>query len=189
MKKKIYIVHGWDGSSAKAWTPWAKGELQNLGHEVIFLDMPDPEVPKIGLWVEHLREVVTNPNENTYFIGHSIGCQTILRYLETVDAKVGGAIFVAGWFALENLEDGEVEDIARPWLSIPIDTNKIKNVLTKSVLLISDNDPYGGFDENVEKFSDLGSEIIVIPDAGHFTADDGFGPFEKLVEIFKNKME
>lgn len=189
MSKKIYIVHRWDGSSTKDWIPWAKGELENLGYEVTTLDMPDTEVPKIDLWVEYLKNIAQDPDENTYFIGHSIGCQTILRYLESIDTRVGGAIFVAGWFDLENLEGDEIENIARPWLITSIDINKIKNVLTKSVLLISDNDPYGCFDKNVEKFSDLGSEIIIIPDAGHFMASDGYNHIEKLLEIFKDKME
>ena len=41
---------------------------------------------------------VEDLNENTNFIGHSIGCQTIMRYLETKEVcKIGGILFVAPW--------------------------------------------------------------------------------------------
>ncbi|KKQ37224.1 MAG: hypothetical protein US53_C0024G0012, partial [Candidatus Woesebacteria bacterium GW2011_GWA1_37_7] len=43
--------------------------------------------PKIKEWVPFLQENMSNPDEETHFVGHSIGCQTILRYLETLSEK------------------------------------------------------------------------------------------------------
>jgi hypothetical protein len=129
--------------------------------------MPDTETPVIEKWVNHLAEVVGIPDADTYFIGHSIGCQAILRYLETIDTPVGGAIFVAGWFNLENLEDDEVKEIAKPWIETPIDIEKIKKVLPKSVLIISEDDPFGAFEENTKKFGEFMTQGVVLPHAGH----------------------
>lgn len=183
--KRAIIVHRWEGSSHDDWRPWLKVELEKQGYEVLVPDMPDANIPVIETWVAKLAEVAGKPDINTYFIGHSIGCQAILRYLETLDSQVGGAFFVAGWFNLENLEDGDVTAIARPWTDTLIDIVKIKKVLLVSTLYISDNDPYGCFDENKQKFSEIGSKIVVVPGAEHFTQNTLECVLDGIDEIFK----
>jgi predicted alpha/beta hydrolase family esterase/uncharacterized LabA/DUF88 family protein len=168
-QKRVVIVHRWSGGPDDDWRPWLKDELEKRGHEVLIPEMPDTEVPVIEKWVNHLSSVVGKPDSDTYFIGHSIGCQTILRYLETVDTPVGGAVFVAGWFDLKNLEDKETEDIARPWVETPINIKKVKSVLPKSSLIISDNDPYGAFEENKQRFGEIVTRVMVLPNADHIT--------------------
>lgn len=129
--------------------------------------MPEPEAPIIQTWVAFLSETVGVPDAKTFFVGHSIGCQTILRYLETLDTEVGGALFVAGWFKLENLEDEEEEQIAKPWIETPIDHAKVKRNVKTSVLIISDNDDYGAFEENKKGFADIVDKTVVLHNAGH----------------------
>lgn len=178
--KKVFIVHRWGENSKSDWLPWLAEELREKGLEVFTPDMPNTDEPEINAWVSKLDEIVGTPDEETFFVGHSIGCQTILRYLEKQNIKVGGAVFVAGWFDLENINDER--EIARPWLETPIDLEKVKQVLPKSVLIISDNDPYGAFEENKNKFAELGAETVVMKDAGHITAEDGF---DKLPEVLE----
>ena len=184
--KRVFIVHRWSGGPSDDWRPWLKSELEKLGYEVFVPEMPDTEVPVIEKWVSHLSQIVGIPDSQTYFVGHSIGCQAILRYLENVNELIGGAVFVAGWFNLENLEDEEVKEIARPWIETAIDLEKIKKVLPKSTLIISDNDPYEAFEENKNRFSLLGSKIIVLHNAGHITEGDGFTELPEVLEEFKN---
>lgn len=172
--KRVIIIHQWMAGADGDWRPWLKSELQKLGYEVLVPEMPDIDTPVIERWVNKIAEVVGKPDINTYLVGHSIGCQAILRYLETIDTPVGGAVFVAGWFNLKNLESPEVEEIAKPWIETPIDLEKVKTVLPKSTLIISDNDPFGCFEENKVRFSELGSKIITIHKAGHISAEDGF---------------
>ena len=166
--KRIIIIHGWEGSPRNNWLPWLKSELEKLGQEVLVPDMPDTDNPIIERWVNYLSKVVGTPDKNTYLIGHSIGCQAVLRYLETIKKSVGGAIFVSGWFDL-SVDNEEEEKIAKPWVETPIDFNKVKSVLPKSTLIISDNDPHGGFEENKKKFEELGSRIVVLHNAEHIT--------------------
>lgn len=70
------------------------------------------------------------PDEQTYFVGHSLGCQAIARYLESLSEsiKVGGVVFVAGFFKrLSGLgEDVENNDIANHWLTTSLDLKKSK---------------------------------------------------------------
>jgi hypothetical protein len=182
---RVFIIHRWSGGSQDDWRPWLKQELIKLGYEVIVPSMPETDEPKIDTWVNYLTKLVKQPDQKTYFIGHSIGCQTILRYLETINTKIGGAIFVSGWFNLINLEDEDTEKIAEPWLKTPIDLEKVKANLNKSVLIISDNDPFDCFMENQQKFTELGSNIVVLTQAGHITKEDGFTELPIVVEKFK----
>ncbi len=169
--KKIYLIHGWAGGPEKIWFPWLREELTKQNFEVIIPKMPETNVPVVKSWVEKLEEIVGTPDNNTFFIGHSIGCQAILRFLEKQENPVGGAVFVAGWFDLRCLPSIEAESIAKPWLNTEINFNKINRVLPKekAVLIISDNDPYGCFDYNRNQFSKLVNKEIILPKAEHIS--------------------
>lgn len=180
--KRVFIVHRWSGGPNDDWRPWLRSELEKQGFAVFAAHMPDPETPVIEKWVGCLADSVGTSDKDTYFIGHSIGCQTILRYLETRQETVGGAIFIAGWFNLKNLEDEETQRIAKSWIETPMNREKIKAVLPKSTLIISNNDPYDAFEENKRMFTECGSKIIVVPGAGHFTAEDGFREFPLILD-------
>lgn len=137
--------------------------------------MPDSENPKIEIWIPYLSQLVGRADENTYFVGHSIGCQTIIRYLQTLPegTKVGGAVFVAGWYNLRNLGTDEEKAIADPWVNEPRDDKKIRKVVNKSVAIFSDNDPFV-LEENQRSWKDLvGAKIIVEHKKGHFSGSDG----------------
>ena len=183
--KRIIIVHQWMAGADGDWRPWLKTELEKLDYEVIVPEMPDIDTPVIQAWVNKLSEVVGIPDHDTYFIGHSIGCQAVLRYLETINTSIGGAVFIAGWFNLENLEDDEVKNIAKPWIETPIDLGKVKSVLPKSTLIISDNDPYNCLEENRKKFSQIITKEIVVSKAGHFTEEDGFTQLPTVISELK----
>jgi hypothetical protein len=124
----------------------------------------DTENPRI-VRIPALDKAVGVLDEHTFFVGHSLGCQAIARYLETQSerVKVGGIVFVAGFFKrLTGLEEGE-EEIGNHWLKTPLDFAKIKSHFTKSFAIFSDNDPFVPLD-NIDDFKDkLDSEIITIP--------------------------
>lgn len=174
MAKRAFIIHRWDGLPDGDWYPWLRDELEQKGFKVTVPAMPDTSEPKIGAWVSHLRKIAGQPDEDTYFIGHSIGCQAIMRYLETSNAKIGGLIFVAGWFHLKNLENEEVEEIAGPWLTTPINFPRIKERTSKITVFLSSNDPFDYSKENEIGFKELlSARVFMETNLGHFTADDG----------------
>ncbi|MCA9353579.1 serine hydrolase family protein [Candidatus Nomurabacteria bacterium] len=183
--KKFILVHRWSGGPEDDWRPWLKTELENLGCEVLVPEMPETDTPRIDAWVSHLENISGENLEDTYFVGHSIGGQAIMRMIEKSDKKVGGAFFVSGWFNLENLEDEEVAEIAKPWIETPIDTSKLKELIPHTSLVISDNDPFGYFEYNKEKFSEIGANIVVLHNAGHITEDDGYKELPELLEEIK----
>lgn len=177
MRKRVFIVHGWDGNPQANWFPWLKKALENKGFEVFVPQLPDPGNPRIHNWVPKLAETVGTPDEQTYLIGHSMGCQTIARYIESLgkNIKVGGAVFVAGFFKrLTGLEeDKDVQETDRHWLNAPIDFKKIKSRLNKSIAIFSDNDPYVPLGNQDDFKNKLGSKIIIEHQMGHFNKAAG----------------
>lgn len=177
MAKRVFIVHGWDGYPEEGWFPWLKTELEKHGFTVTVPQLPKPEEPRINNWVPTLKQVVGAPDKETYFVGHSMGCQTIARYLESLPpaVEIGGAIFVAGFFKrLTNLEsDDLVKNVVKEWLETPLDLYKVKQHLKNSVAIFSDDDKYVPLDNQEEYKNILSSKIIVEHGKGHFSGSTG----------------
>lgn len=183
--KRVILVHGWGGTAA--WFPWTILELQSRKFKVDVFDMPNTVAPKIHEWVPFLNKKVANPDKNTYFIGHSIGCQTILRYLEILpeNVKIGGCLFVAPWFNLgkEAYEDPEDEKTAMPWIKTPINFKKIKMHTDNFIAIFSNNDPYVPLSDIKLFEKNLGAKTILEKNQGHFNDNLKFPSLLKELEV------
>ncbi len=170
--KKVYMIHGWGGSSGGDWFPWLKKELEKRKIHVYAFDMPDTEHPRIDEWVKELEYRIDEIDEETYFIGHSIGCQTILRFLEKLhkNKKIGGCLFVAPWFNLtdEVWDENYTKEIAYPWLSTGIHFDRITEHCTKFWAIFSDDDPYVPISDKEIFKEKLNARIIVAHGREHF---------------------
>ena len=189
MTKRVFIIHGWGGSPECNWFPWLKKELEARGFEVHSLEMPNIDFPVINEWVSALKKEVGKPDKETYFIGHSIGCQTIMRYLQDINVKVGGVLFVAGFVNSNHdlLADLSTEEkkIIEPWLTTPIYFDKVKRSANKIVSIFSDDDPFVPLDDNKIFKDKLNSKIIILKHKGHildFVCEPILEEFLKLAE-------
>lgn len=177
MKKRVFIIHGWGGYPEENWFPWLKRELEFRGFEVFVPQLPDADSPRIEKWIPRIAEVVGTVDEGTYFVGHSMGCQAIARFLENQPGgiRAGGAVFIAEFFKrLTNLEpEPNVKEVADSWLNSPVDLNKTRIHFVKSVAVFSDDDPYVPLDNQEDFKNRLGSKIIIEHNKGHFNAQAG----------------
>ena len=186
---KVYIVHCWDGTKEDGWYPWLDEKIANNDNKVIRFDMPNTATPKIKEWVEELDRQVDKLDENTYFVGHSIGCQTIMRYLEKTDVKkIGGILFVAPWLDLlpEAVSDEESYNIAQPWINTLIDFEKVRSVTNKITCIFSDNDYFVSLEQEKRFKELLHAKTLIVKDKGHISVDDGI---KELDEIYKELCE
>lgn len=187
---KIYIVHCWDGSKEDGWYPWLDKELSNDKNIVYRFDMPDTENPKINEWVNFLDEQVDFLDDKTYFIGHSIGCQTIMRYLQTKDVcNIGGILFVAPWLDLLDyaIEDEESYNTAKPWLTETIDFDKIKKFTNNIYCIFSDNDYFVSLEQKGKFEKLLNANTIIVSGKGHISQDDNVCELKEILDVC-NKM-
>lgn len=193
--KKVYIVHCWDGTKDDGWYPWLEQKISSEEIKVYRFNMPDTAHPKIEKWIAKLDEEVDTLDENTFFVGHSIGCQTILRYLERKKVnKIGGILLVAPWFNLlpEALSDEESYTVAQPWLNLPIDFTKINNITDNIICLFSDNDYFVSLSQEQAFKKLLNAKTLVVHEKGHISAEDGIDSlneiYEALLEIMNCKL-
>ncbi len=188
--KKIYLIHGWGGHPNEHFFPHLEKELNINGFEVIQPQMPNTDVPKIEEWVPFISKFVQFLDKDTYFVGHNISCQAILRYLENQNIKIGGAIFVAGWFDLDKLENSESAEIAKPWIKNPIDFEKIKNVCPKITVFLSSNEPYNFVEKNKKIFEEkLNAKVFVMENKGHFCESDGVTKLPEVLEALNEMLK
>lgn len=186
---KACIVHGWDGNPDEPVLKWLRLELQKLGWEVVAPAMPNPGVPTIESWIQKLKEVIGNPSEDTILVGHSVGCQAVLRYVETLpeETRIRGLALLAPWMELDQQtieEEGEeVIEIARPWMETPIDFEKIKRLVGKSVAIFSDNDSFVPVTQAEVFKNKLGAETIIEHGMGHFSPSDNISELPSLLNV------
>ena len=189
VSKRVFLIHGWDGRPDNHWFPYLSLELKANGFEVNAPQMPNAAEPKVKEWLSFLKDYVGKPDSDTYFVGHSLGCITIARYLSEFSgkrtpsasgispskegerkrekAKVGGCVFVAGFSG--RLEIPEI----REFYELPFDAEKAKAHCDKFVMLFSDNDSYVPIEKSLEFAKQLGAKTILERGKGHFTAGDG----------------
>lgn len=173
MTKRTFLIHGWKGYPKEGWRPWLRDKLKERGFQVFVPAMPDSANPKMETWVPYLTKIVGTADKECYFVGHSLGCIAILRYLETLTEtqKVGGAVFVAGFG--KDLEYEGYNGELFSFFTTPIDWKKVKKRCKKFISIHSDDDKWVSI-KNSDLFKQkLNAETIIAHNMKHFSGDDG----------------
>ncbi len=170
--RRAIIVHGFKGKPDTNWKPWLKKELEANGFHVDVPEMPNTEKPQAAEWIQKLNTTIGEiGSDEIYLIGHSLGCITILKYLETLrdDQKIKACIFVAG-FTKKFKGYGGGHD---SFFEDELNSENIKARVDNLVAIQSEDDSSVGFEE-LKAFGDtLGARTIAVTDMGHFGSADG----------------
>ena len=183
MKKQIYVIHGYGASPDKHWFPWLKRILGNKGYEIEILKMPTPETPKVNEWIATLKKDIGIINENTYFVAHSLGNITLLRYLSEYKNlnEIGGFIMVS---AFDRPIKGFEE--LHPFVETSLDYKKISEKCKLKVVIAAKDDYLVPFEFSKEISKKLDAEFYLIENAGHFLDRDGITELPLIEEIIQN---
>lgn len=177
--KRVFIIHGYTGYPEKNWFPWLKAELEKLGFQVTVPAMPNTEAPQFNEWLPYLQQVVGNIDKETYFVGHSLGCPTILRLLESLPEgqKAGGAVLVAGF--AEPIHLTELNSFTESnW-----NDEKIKQSVNKIALINSDNDEHIPLEMGERMRDRFNAELVVLKNAGHTTVPFVLDELKKVMGL------
>jgi len=179
---KVYIVHGYTSSAEAEWFPWLKTKLMDMGITVTVFNMPNPDSPNVEEWDAYLDENIKTYNENTFFIGHSLGCITLLRYInrQPINAKIGGVILASGSISpnplYPNLDDFYIGDYS--------DMQRIIRIVDSRCLFSATNDTIVAYENSCELALLLNAKLITVENGGHFIGQEGFFEFPQLLNEF-----
>lgn len=169
--KSAIIIHGLKGKPDTNWKPWLEEELENNGFTVEVPSMPETDRPNVRAWVQMLAHTVHNQtSDEIYLIGHSLGCITILKYLESINnnTKIKASIFVAGFTRSFKGYGGGHDS----FFEKDLDWELIKKHCDQFVAVHSRDDPNVPVEELAQFEHKLGAETIVLNGFGHFGSAD-----------------
>lgn len=182
--KTAYLIHGWEGNPTNCWFPWLKQELIKQGYTVIIPSMPNPAHPTIKEWVDTLNHLI-KPDPEAILIGHSIGCQAILRYLESLNSPIlfAGVFFVGGWVTLKPkaVEETGSKEIAKPWLETPLNWQKISLHSNNFITIFSTNDYFVYVEDSQIFKAKLHAKVIIEENQGHFDDESNIQKIHSLL--------
>src|SRR3989304_7206168 len=91
---EVFIFHGTGGYPGENWFPWMKNELEQKGYNVFVPQFPTPEGQSLEAWLDVLSLQKDKIDQNTIFIGHSLGGLFLLRLLERLEKPAKASFFV-----------------------------------------------------------------------------------------------
>lgn len=171
----VLILPGLYNSGELHWqTVWEKNNPSFFR-----VQQADWETPICSDWIARIDdEIVKRGAENVVLVGHSLACQTIIKWYEKYQRIIKGALIVAP------------SDVDAP--SYPEGTQGFKPMLLiklpfPSIVIASTNDIYIGF-EQAQRFAQAwGSTFVNAGDLGHINSDSNLGEwafgFEQLQKL------
>lgn len=184
MKKagqNIFIIYGVGGHAGENWFPWLKEKLEQSGHHVYIPNFPTPENQTLKNWLKVLEQYKQYINQETIFIGHSLGVAFILNVAELFPIKA--AFLVASFIGKCN---NQYDEGAKTFSQREFNWPRIKTNCPYFKIYHSDNDPYLPLEIAGRVSSGLGREITLIKGAGHFNTAAGYTKFPLLLADIKN---
>ncbi len=173
----VFIFHGYGADPNANWFPWLKEELEKKGYSVFVPAFPDTNNPNREKWLEHMEQYKEHIDEDTIFVGHSLGAPFLLNILETLDKPIKASFLVAGFVGSLGPDfDPYVGSIANR----DFNWDKIRNNCRKFVIFASDNDPFVPLEKAEELHKLLPSELVIIKGAEHLNAGSGYFTFDEL---------
>jgi predicted alpha/beta hydrolase family esterase len=172
---KVLFLQSWYSKVTDNWYPWLKKELDKMGHETYFPDIPEmrkdvPNMSRILKFIESLKVI----DENTIIIGHSLGNLLAMRLAEKFRYKQMILVSVCDY---DDLCEGH-----RLFWKTKINHSKIKKNVKNITVIHSDNDPYFTAIAAEDTSKRLNAKYILIKGGGHFGSKE---KTKKMPEILK----
>ena len=174
---QAFLIHGAFGRPDNHWFPWLKTALQERGFEVIAPAFPTPEGQTLENWKAVMADFQIQPED--IMVGHSLGVPFILNLAE--EYAFAAAYLVAGFTGTLGLP--RFDPINRSFAEREFDWEKIRKNVEDFHVFHSDNDPYVPLEKGEDLVRDLGVDLHLIPDQGHFNTEAGVMEIPTLLDF------
>lgn len=133
--------------------------------------------PECSSWVQQIEATLSGERlENAVPIGHSVGCAAIVQWFARYGKPVKGALLVA---------PSDVDRPGYPSYILGFSPMPLEKLPFKSIVVASTNDHVVDL-ERARYFANCwGSELEILPNAGHIEGSSGYGNWEKGQELLR----
>ncbi len=182
----ILIIHGSYGHPEENWFPWLKSELEKLGCRVFVPKFPTPENQSLENWLKVFDNYKKYLDKNSIVVGHSLGPAFLLSILENLNLPIKAAFFVSGFTG--SLNNPTFDKLNNSFADKRFNWQKIKNNCSRFFVFHSDSDPYVPLQKAKDLAKNLGVNVILVKNAGHFNEKAGYTKFDLLLEKIKTEL-
>ncbi|WP_322924200.1 RBBP9/YdeN family alpha/beta hydrolase [Paenibacillus campi] len=177
---KVYIVHGYMATPQHHWFAWLQEQLAQHHIAADILALPNSSAPDVEQWLTYVQQHVTEPNHDTFLVGHSLGCVTILNYLQRIGyaGEVGGAVLVSGFDqSIPNLPalDRFVQE--------PLHYEQLTERIRQRAVIAAEDDNIVPFEYSVNLAERLQAQLYRVQQGGHFLDVDGYVQFPLVYDL------
>lgn len=179
---RFVILHGWQNHRPVGhWQHWLAGRLADLGHEVAYPQLPEPDDPDLAVWLGQLRTLLAGPRERPVtVVCHSLACALWLHAVARGEraAPVERVLLVAppsGGFLRQH---PQVAAFAPP----PLTHRQVAGAAGRTRVVCGDDDPCCPEGGAAEFAAPLGLPADVVTGGGHLNPDSGYGPWPSVLD-------
>ena len=158
------ILHGWQGNAPGHWQTWLAHRLGETGETVAYPDLPDPDWPTLGAWLDAIAGEVRRCDPLAV-ICHSLACIAWLHHVARAPEEgTRRALLVA--------PPADVPELPPGFFPLPGSVSA-----PGAELWCSDDDPYCPPGAQNLFGRPLGLPTRVFAGGGHLNPDAGYGPW------------
>lgn len=184
-RKRVLIIHGWTNRRAAGhWQRRTAAALRNAGQVVAYPQLPQTDTPELHEWMDVVAAELDLLTEvdggELVVIAHSLGCLTWLHtaLAGRVPAVVDRVLLVAP------ADPALCADAASFQLDpgSPLVAAAARAAAASTLIVASDADPWLPRGVAATFADPLGMEHVVVKGAKHFALDDGWGPWQGVID-------
>jgi uncharacterized protein len=191
--KQIVLLHGIGGNPGLNWYQYIRKECNSKGHQVFIPQLPDADKPNLRRTYAFLKKTISFTNE-TILIGHSSGASLALGVLQLLPEStvIEKTILVSGFIdpyltpeLHRYIPRSDYDDLFPDrW-----DWKKIRKSSRSFVIVHSPSDPFVQMRHPQAISKNVSGELLLIPDAEHFSITSGGEKFKQFPELLEKILE
>lgn len=181
--RAFLILHGWQNHRPVGhWQYWLADRLADLGHEVVYPQLPEADDPDLERWLAELDALLGElEGRRVTVVCHSLACLLWLHAVardDVLSGPVERVLLVSPPSAEVALEHPEIAEFAPP----PLTPERLAAAASYTRIVGTDNDPYCPRGAATAYAEPLGLPADVLPGEAHLNPGSGYGPWPSLLD-------